>query len=190
MTISKRDAFVMTAEQAAAGRKMWQQSGQVGRLVQSTMSAEDTAPKTWIFWVNAPSPNFDTLECELYTVGRASDPTEGIAMLVGMCPKCGNHFSVREDNKQMHVDWVTYREASRFLRMHFGRHMRTTMGRDPRDDDKIPVVSSPERWACDYCREWCVRVDRSVARNDYSGVNKIIVDQNVPIIGSGKKDSD
>jgi hypothetical protein len=186
MSISKKDAFKMTPEQVAAGQKAWAQSGQQGRLVQSTFSAEDSAPRTWIFWVNAPSPSFDTLECEIYLVSRASDPTEGIAMLVGMCPKCGEHFSVREDNKQMHIEWVPYRKAARFIRMNYARHLMASEGRRPRDEDKIPVVSSPERWACDYCHEWCVKVQGGVARDDYSGANRIVIDKPVHIFGENK----
>lgn len=185
MTISKKDAFAMTPEQVAAGQKMWQQTSRQGRVVQSSFNAEDAAPRTWIFWVNAPSPSYDTIECELYIVGRASDPTEGITMLVGMCPRCGNNFSVREDNKEMHVEWTTYRKAPRFIRMNFERHIKMMEGRMPRDEDKIPLVSSGERWACDYCREWCVRVEKSVARDDYAGVNRIVVDKPVHIFGSG-----
>lgn len=185
MKISKKDAFALTPEQVAAGKRMWTETGQKGRLAQASYNAEDLAPRTWIFWVNAPSPSLDTIECELYVVGRASDPTEGISMLIGMCPKCGEHFSVREDNKEMHVEWTTYRKAPRFIRINFEHRIRSTEGRMPRDEDKIPLVSSGERWACDYCHEWCVKVENSVARDDYSGANRIVVDKPVHIFGQG-----
>jgi hypothetical protein len=183
MTISKRDLFHMTDQQVAAGKSMWRTTSQKGRLAQSSFDAEAMAPKTWIMWVNDKGEEISTIECELYTVGRASNASEGIGMLIGMCPKCGNNFTVREDNKGMTLDRVAYRKAPKHLRINWQFHCKNVLGKPVMDDDIIPVVSSPERWACDYCKGWCVRVQAGVATTDMSGVTQYTVSGRVPTIG-------
>lgn len=155
---------------------MWHRSGQTGRLAKSSFDAEASAPKTWLFYVNSKNELIsEPLECELYVVGRYSDSREAVVMLHGMCPKCGQTFIARQDNKTMTVDRVTYRQASPRLKEQWVRHCRERFGRGPRDADLIPVVSSPERWACDYCRSWCVRVHAGVCVDDHRGVTQLTV---------------
>jgi len=183
MSVSKRDLFRMTDAQARAGKEMWRTSGQVGRFASSSFDAEATAPKTWIMWVNDKGEEISTIECELYAVPRASNSNEQIGMLVGMCPKCGNNFTVREDNKAMTLDRVTYRKAPKHLRINWAFHCKNTLGKPTMDEDIIPVVSSSERWACDYCKGWCVRVQAGVATTDMTGVTQLTVSGRTPIIG-------
>jgi hypothetical protein len=176
MHISKRDAFMMSESQALAGRSMWQRTAQEGRLCSSTMDAEATAPKTWLLWVDSTGREH-IVECELYVVGRASDSTEGIGMLHGMCPCCKETFIVREDNKEMDVEFVPYYKAPRHIRQEWRRHCRMVLDKRVSDKDKIAIVSSRERWMCDYCHGWCVRVADSVAVTDTKGATKVFVDQ-------------
>lgn len=183
MGISKRDAFHMSGEQQRAGQDLWKVTGQVGRLASSSFNAEERAPKTWILWANEKGEEIATIECELYSVPRASDTREQIGMLIGMCPKCGNNFTVREDNKAMTLDRVSYRKAPKFLRANWAYHCRNVLGKPPMDDDVLPLVSSPERWACDYCKEWCVRVSAGVAVMDMTGVTQLTVASRPPIVG-------
>lgn len=184
MTISKRDFFKMTRQQATAGREMWRRTGQEGRLAKSSFNAEERAPKTWILYVNSKGEEISTIECELYTVGRQSDPTEGLVMLIGMCPKCGEHFIAREDNKTMYVETLRYRQAPKHIQINWDYHCANVLGRRVSDDDKVLVVSSPERWACDYCKGWCVKVHGGVAVDDHRGVTQITVPMGgVPIVG-------
>lgn len=179
---TKRDFFQMTREQKLAGHKAWARAGQHGRLAKSSFDAEANAPKTWIIYVNSKGEEIKTIECELYTVGRYSDSREAIVMLHGMCPKCGETFIAREDNKSMSIEFVEHRKAPRHLRVNWEYHCRNHMGREPRDGDKIPVVSSPERWACDYCKGWCVRVQAGVAVDDMRGVTQLVVPVGTPLI--------
>ena len=173
---SKRDIFAMSGSQEQAGRQMWRRTGQQGRFVTSSFDAEAMAPKTWLFYVNSKNELIsEPIECELYVVGRLSDAGEAVVMLHGMCPKCGETFIAREDNKTMTVDKVTYARASKRLREQWGRHCRERLGRPPYDADAISVVSSPERWACDYCKGWCVKVYGGVAVDDHKGVTQVIV---------------
>lgn len=183
MGISKRDLFAMSDAERRAGSDLWKVTGQKGRLASSSFDAEAMAPKTWIMWVNDKGEGITTIECELYAVPRASDSREQIGMLIGMCPKCGNNFTVREDNKSMTLDRVTYRKAPKHLRVNWAYHCKTVLARPVRDDDVIPVVSSPERWACDYCKEWCVRVSAGVAVLDMTGVTQFTVASRPPIVG-------
>ena len=183
MGISKRDLFHMSAEQAQAGKSMWKTTGQKGRLATSSFDAEAMAPKTWIIWVNDKGDEISTIECELYAVPRASDSGEQVGMLIGMCPKCGSNFTVREDNKAMTLDRVTYRKAPKHLRINWAFHCKNVIGKPVMDDDVIPVVSSGERWACDYCKEWCVRVQGGVATTDMTGVTQFSISGRVPIVG-------
>lgn len=184
MTIHKRDFFQMTPQQRAMGQQLWEQSGKAGygvttrhgRLAKSSFDAEALAPKTWLFYVNSKGELIhEPIECELYIVGRHSNSGEAVVMLHGMCPKCHETFIVREDNKTMSVERVTYRQASKRVREQWERHCKTVFGRRPSDSDLIPVVSSPERWACDYCRSWCVRVYGGVCVDDHRGVTQITV---------------
>jgi hypothetical protein len=39
----------------------------------------------------------------------------------------------------------------------------------------MAVVSSPERWACDYCHSWCVKVQGGIARDDHRGTTQFAV---------------
>jgi hypothetical protein len=174
--ISKRDAFSFQSKaHVEAGRRMWERSGRQGRLANSSMDAEAIAPKTWILWKNSHKGEMEAvIECEIHTAGRASDSSEAVGMLVGMCPKCFEHFTVREDNKAMSLEWVEYRKSKGHLKIEWERHCREVLRRQPRDNDRIAVVSSPERWACDYCHAWCVKVTDSIAITDMSGVTQII----------------
>jgi ribosomal protein S27AE len=165
--ISKRDIFSNIDTQA--GKRAWRRSGQQGRLAKSSFNAEKNAPRTWILYADPHGAERCTIECELYTVGRQSDASEAVVMLHGMCPKCGETFIAREDNKTMSLDKVTFRQAPKFLRVNWAWHCEKVLGRRPRDSDKILVVSSPERWACDYCHEWCVKVSGGVAKDDHRG---------------------
>ena len=188
MTISKRDFFSMSRGQRHAGRQMWQKSGAQGRLASSSFDAEANAPKTWLFYVNSKNELLSNpIECELYIIPRASDAREAVVMLHGMCPKCGNTFIAREDNKTMTVDRVTYRQAPKRVREQWERHCRATKGRGPRDGDKIALVSSPERWQCDYCHSWCVRVHAGVAVDDHRGAATIHVPRGTKLLDAPEK---
>lgn len=173
--VSKRDLFELNHAQAAAGKKLWRRTETQGRFAQSSFNAEASAPKTWILYANGKGEEISTVECEMYVVGRASDSREGVVMLHGMCPKCSETFIVREDNKTMTIDRVTYRQAPKFLQVNWAFHCKKTFGREPRDDDKLGVVSSPERWACDYCHSWCVKVQGGVAIDDHRGTTQVAV---------------
>jgi hypothetical protein len=168
MGISKRDLFHMSDSDAVAGRKMWNRTSQQGRLAQSSFNAEEMAPKTWILFANPKGEEICTIECELMVVGRASNAEEGILMLLCMCPKCGNHIHVREDNKTMSIDMVKYRKAPQHLRINWRYHCKNVMGRPFSEDDLIPVISSTETWTCDYCKEWRVKVSGGIAKRDRS----------------------
>lgn len=187
MDIYKRDAFALSRDQQLAGRKMWDRSSQHGRLAKSSFDAEANAPKTWIIYVNNKGEELSVIECELYIVGRHSNAAEAIVMLHGMCPKCGETFIAREDNKTMQIDRVRYRKAPKVFRVHWSFHCQSQFGRSPRDSDMIALVSSPERWACDYCRSWCVRVQAGVATDDHRGVTQITVPVGTPLIGDKPK---
>lgn len=197
-TISKRDIFggKMTGTKFAAGRSMEQRMlgahedpEQHGMLQASSMDAEAMAPKTWILWRDGPDmPNGmgkPVIEAELYQVPRASDARETIGMVVLMCPVCFMHhkdeagnpyehyLSVREDNKTLHLDFIEYRKLKPggpldHLRINYEFICRER-GIRPEPEDKIPMVGSPERWMCDYCQAFCVRVTDSIAVNDWSG---------------------
>ena len=186
MTFQKRDFFQMTRGQRLAGKKMWDQSSREGRLAKSSFDAEANAPKTWIMYVNNKGKEISTVECELYVVGRFSNSNDAIVMLHGMCPKCGETFLAREDNKTMTIEQISYRKAPKFLQVNWRYHCRNVLGRPPRDADKIPVVSSPERWACDYCRGWCVRVQGGIAHDDYRGVTQFTIPVGTTLIDKPK----
>jgi hypothetical protein len=192
--ISKRDGFSFASKaHIEAGQRMWARtnaartdtSGKSGRLANSSMDAEAAAPKTWIVFKNAHRGEPEAIiECEIYTVPRASDAGEMVGMLHGMCPKCGETFVVREDNKGMTLGWVTYPKSTGHLREQWERHCRDVLKRRPMAEDKIAVISSPERWQCDYCKAWCVRVTDSIAITDMSGATQVIVSM------SPRKDDD
>lgn len=174
----------MTRQQVDAGRKMWRKTGQQGRLANSSLDAEAMAPKTWIMYVNSRGDEIKTIECELYSAGRYSDRTEAVLMLVGMCPKCNENFTAREDNKSMTIDYVPFSQAPEHLRINWKFHNEQIGRRWSALHDKIPMVSSPERWACDYCKEWCVKVSEGVAVDDLRGVTQFVSHGNVPILGA------
>jgi hypothetical protein len=186
MAISKVDGFTMTEEQIAAGRAMERAMKQRGQFAQSSFDAEAMAPKTWIRWVNNKGEEICVIECELQ-VGPSTTSAQGEGMVVLMCPKCpgespGN-LIVREGNKTLHLDFIERRKAPPWMRVHHDHHMRNDLGQQPSDEDKIPVVSSPERWMCDYCKGWCVRVSGGVAVTDMSGMTQLVVPQGTKIIG-------
>lgn len=188
--VSKRDLVKMSHEQVNAGRSMWQRTGQVGRLTRHSFNAEDMAPKTWISCVNNKGEEQHIIECELYVQARHSDTSEGVGMLHGMCPLCGETFIVREDNKEMTVQYVPYRQAPKFLRQRFSEHV-LTRGRRVSDEMKVPVISSGEPWLCDYCHSWGVRVTAGVAVPDMSRVRRVNIDmstgRDVPVIAPPTK---
>jgi hypothetical protein len=176
--ISKRDHFQFQSKaHVEAGQRLWDRTGRQGRLANSSMDAEATAPKTWLLFKNTHKGEMEAvIECEVYVQPRASDGSEAVGMLHGMCPKCGETFIVREDNKSMALDWVTYPRSKGHLRVEWERHCRDVLRRRPREDDKIAVVSSPERWQCDYCKAWCVKVTDSIAITDMTGATQIFID--------------
>jgi hypothetical protein len=175
----------MNDAQVREGRKMWQRTGQSGRLASSSFNAEANAPKTWLFYVNSKNELMhEPIECELYIIGRMSNSGEAVAMLHGMCPKCHETFIVREDNKTMSVERVSYRKAPPRFKEQWARHCREVLLRLPRDNDQIPVVSSPERWACDYCRSWCVKVHAGVCVDNHRGVTQLSVPVGTQLIDS------
>lgn len=180
----------MTQQQTLAGRQMWQRTGQKGRLASSSLDAESMAPKTWVMWVNNKGEEISTVECELYVAGRHIDRTEGVGMLHGLCPKCGESFIVREDNKGMAVEYAPYRKAPKHIKVNWAYHCKNVLGRMPREEDKIAVVSSPERWACDYCREWCVKVTEGIATTDMTGVTQVIIHGRPQLVGRGSPDGE
>lgn len=192
--MNKRDLFRLSSEAAQAGRAQWtgpaalkrDGDGWISGLAPSTMNAEEMAPKTWIRWIDKGSAEVD-IECELYAVPRATNSKEAVGLLVGMCPKCAEHFSVREDNKQMSVEYMAFNKCPKHIRQNWARHCKLMFGRGPSNEDKIPVVSSSERWACDYCRGWCVRVTNGVASTDMTGVTQVIVSSRIPIIEKERK---
>lgn len=177
MSASKRDIFAMSDSQRMAGRTVWQKTGQRGRLASSSFDAESMAPKTWILYANSKGEEIKTVECELYQVGRFSNTAEAVVMLHGMCPKpgCGETFIAREDNKTMTIDRVSFRQAPPFLKANWKWHCRNVLGRAASDRDQLLVVSSPERWACDYCKGWCVKVHGGVAVDDHRGVTQLVI---------------
>lgn len=183
MSISKRDLFQMSNAQIRAGKEMWKTTGQKGRLASSSFDAEATAPKTWIMWVNDKGEEISTIECELYAVPRRAGADEQVGCLIGMCPQCGENFTVTEDNKQMSLDRVTYRKAQKHLRINWAFHCKNVLAKPVMDEDIIPVVSSGERWACAYCKGWCVRVQGGIATSDMTGITQYTVSGRTPIIG-------
>jgi len=173
--ISKQDIMQLDPVRARAGQRWWQETEQRGRIGRQSVNAEEAAPKTWLLWKNAWQGEVEAvIECEIYIQPRASDPREMVGVLHGMCPKCGETFLVREDNKEMALDWVIYRESKGHLRASWAQFCRER-GRSPRQEDKIAVVSSPERWQCDYCKSWCVRVTDSIAITDMTGATQLYV---------------
>lgn len=186
--VSKRDLFHMSSQQATAGRAMWERTKQKGRLCNSSFEAEDMAPKTWIVWRDGPDlpggRGKPMIECELYVAGRYSNSREGVGMLIGQCPLCTQYFTVREDNKQMAVEYVLFRKAPRHIKVNWADYCNYKLGKPVMDNDRVPVISSSEPWACDYCRSWCVRVEDGIACNDYSRPRMVIQAQ-VPLIDKG-----
>jgi hypothetical protein len=179
--ISKKDAFRMTPQQVTAGKRMWArtaamaQRGQ-GRFAASSMDAEANAPRTWIMWVNGKGEEIHTLECELYPQARYSDPNEAVAMLVIMCPKCAENLLVREE----------VRYAPKHIQINYRHRMERERFMPWTPSDKVPVISCPERWLCDYCKGWCVRVSAGIATTDMSGATQITVHGRPTIIGEKK----
>ena len=190
--VSKRDAFTMTTAQRRAGVAMEHRMRAQGRFAHSSLSAEDTAPKTWILWKNThKGEEVHTIECEIYSVPRASDAREQVCMLIGMCPVCHENFTVREDNKTMSIGWLPYRQMKSIphLKTNWDYHCKNVLGRRPTENDKVAVISSPERWLCDYCHGWCVKVTDSIAITDMTGATQMYAHQRAgsAILEPGKK---
>lgn len=183
--MTKRDIARQTPEQIAAGRALWQKTEKLGRVTGQSADYEANAPKTWIRYVNPKGEERCVIECELYQVPRTSGAVEMVGMIVGMCPSCGESFIAREDNKSLSLGYVDYQRAPKWLRTHWEFRCRQ-LGKPPMDSDKIPLISSPERWACDYCKGWCVKVTEGVAADDHKGnLTQLIVPMGIPTIGGG-----
>jgi len=177
VSIKKTPVIRLSEEQAAAGKRMWNLSDEVGRLSGSSVDHESAAPRTWIRWIDGKGFERAVVECEIYIQPRYSDHEEAVGVLHGMCPCCGEGFIVREDNKTMTLDHIEYRKAPEWLRVHYAYDQRERGRPQISDTDKIPIVNSPERWACDYCKEWVVRIIDNVASDDHSGITRITVPQ-------------
>ncbi len=164
----------LSPEQVKAGLRMRALSRTKGGLAGSSLDAEATAPRTWIRYIDGAGKEICVLECELYRVPHHAGGAELIGMLHIMCPKCGETSTVREDNKTLHLGSVELRHAPKWLAVHYEYRCRE-LRRTPMPEDQIPLVSSPERWGCDYCKRWWVRVTEGIASDDDSGVERIVV---------------
>jgi hypothetical protein len=182
--MSKRDIAQLTPEQVAKGKALWARTNKIGRVTQQSVDHEAMAPKTWIRYMAPKGQEICVIECELYAVPRTSGaPGETVGMINGMCPVCGETFIAREDNKALALGSVSYQNAPKWLRVHW-EHRCKQLGKPPMDADKIPLVSSPERWACDYCKGWCVKVTDGIACDDHKGnLPTVIVSMHTPIVG-------
>lgn len=167
MTISKRDLFNMTPGQQTAGRKVWDHTTKDGQLALSSTDYEMTSVKTWIRYINSKGEENCVIECEVYH--QPNSDGVAVGMLSGMCPKCGECFLVNEGNKTMQMDVISYRQAPAWLKTHWSFHKRE-LNQIVSAEDKLLLISSPERWACDYCKGWCVKVEGNVASDNYQGV--------------------
>jgi len=179
----KRNLFTMTAEQRRAGLLVQQRMERQGMIAPSSFNAELSAPKTWLLYVKdgrVDPQQQHVLMCELYGTEGSGD-ARGEGMLHGMCPKCSETFLVREGNKSMTLGWIEFRKAPTWMQHAYLLHHRHDLGKPPTwmpaSETKIPVVSSPERWMCDYCKEWAVRVSEGVAVDDHRGIGRIYVPQ-------------
>jgi len=186
--MAKRDIAQMTSEQIAKGRALWKKTEHMGRITGQSVDHEAAAPKTWVRYMAPKGGEVCVIECELYAVPRTSGAIETVGMIVGMCPACGESFMAREDNKSMALGSIEYKVAPAWLRVHW-QHRCKQLGRPPMDADKIPLVSSGERWACDYCKGWCVRVTEGVACDDHKGnLPTLVVAMGTPMIGTTSLD--
>jgi hypothetical protein len=169
----------------AAGRALMDRAGRPGdgRFAGTSVDSEDLAPKTWILWkATNKGEEICTIECEIQMTQGSDGRAE--CMLVGQCPVCWtehgqqNFFHVQEGNKAMSLDWVKYGKLppSNHLAINWAWHCKNKLGRAPASDDKIAIVSSPERWICDYCHSWCVKVTDSIAMTDMSGATMMTID--------------
>lgn len=179
----KRDLITLTPEQRRNGVAMRARMEQMGTLAPSSFNAELSAPKTWILYVKdgrVAQSHQQVLMCELYGTQGAGD-SRGEGMLHGMCPKCCETFIVREGNKSMSLDWLEFRRAPEWMQHAYLLHHMNDLGRPmgwrPPSDTKIPLVSSPERWMCDYCKSFAVRVSGGVAMDDHRGIGVIYAPQ-------------
>lgn len=179
MTISKRDLFNMTPGQKSAGRKMWNHTETAGAVAMSSADYELTSIKTWIRYVNSKNEEHCVIECEMYHQPNADG--QAVGMLSGMCPKCGECFLVNEGNKTMQLGTIDYRHAPAWLKTHWSFHKRA-LNQIVTEEDKIPLVSSPERWACDYCKTWCVKITDNIASDNYKGVSVMYSSPGVDLI--------
>jgi hypothetical protein len=192
VTIKKQQP-VVSAANAAAGRKMWAASSKRGELAASSVDFERNAQKTWIRYVDARGEEKCVIECELYMQASATRGGELVGMLHAECPCCRNTVLVREDNKEMSLGSVRFDAAPAWLCVHWRYHMAEKYGlrsglvlerlgrlptdaemmRPPRGEDPIPLVSGTNRveepWLCDYCHRWGVNVYEGVARDHDTG---------------------
>lgn len=175
----KRDLISLTPEQRRNGIAMRARMEREGMLAPSSFNAEMSAPKTWILYVKdgrVAASGQHVLMCELYGT-QGSNDARGEGLLHGMCPCCGETFMVREGNKSMSLDWIEFRRAPDWMQhaylLHQVQDLGKPMGWRPAPETKIPLVSSPERWMCDYCKRWAVRVTGGVAVDDHRGIGVI-----------------
>jgi hypothetical protein len=187
--ISKRDIFggQMGEERFAAGRAMEQRMFREGRFQSSTIDSDDLALKTWILWRDGPLlPNGKrpTIECEIHRATSRTTPGRQVVTLHVACPFCLMNFNhdsvllVDEENKPLSVEAVEYGKLpkSHHMVQQWDEYVVRRFARSARDDDKLFLVSSPDRWMCDYCKGWCVRVQDSIATTDTSGATIMFMD--------------
>jgi len=192
--VYKTDIFGgrMSGAQAQAGRSMKDRMFSLAntgeaQFQNSTVDAEDMALKTWILWKDGPlmkDGTQPTIECEIHQGQSRTQAGKGVIQLHGQCPFCLMHldddnvFLVDEENKSLTVEPVPYSKLPRNHHMvqQWDAYVQRRFARRARPDDTLFLVSSPERWMCDYCKGWCVRVTDSVAVNDHSGAHIMYVD--------------
>lgn len=172
-----------------AGVRMQNRMQNEGALVGNSVDTERDALKTWILWRDGPlmrdpltgESMRPTIECELIVTARASDSSEAVGALLAQCPVCkqngkDEHLLIREDNKELSFELVKWGDFKRMprdhhIRQHWPYFCREKYGRAPRDGDQMALVSSPERWQCPTCHAFCVRVQDSIATNDFRGAS-------------------
>lgn len=164
-----------------AGLRMQRRMRDDGMLVGNSVDTERDALKTWILWRDGPLMEGGlrpTVECEMTVVASASDSARGVGALIAQCPACAmngveQHLLVREDNKELSFELVEYGKlpAGHHFRQHWPQFCREKFGRAPRPNDKMALVSSAERWQCPTCHSFCVRVQDSIATNDFRGAS-------------------
>ena len=170
-----------------AGVHMQNRMQSEGALVGNSVDTERDALKTWILWRDGPLMHDPvtgenvrpTIECELTIAPRSSDSSEAVGALIATCPACAQngqeqHLLIREDNKELAfelVKWGDYKHLPKghHIRQHWPPFCRRAYGREPHETDQMALVSSPARWQCPTCHSFCVRVQDSIATNDFKG---------------------